>query len=115
MKNISKLFVLSILVVFCGATLAGCDMLAKSRFTVTHPEGVGFTFARIDENGTGTVIDKGKDFRFIITVNPTHEGTLVVKASGKTLAAAANNVYTIENVKSNKKITVEGLTPIEQG
>lgn len=75
-------------------------------YTVTLPEGVGYTIAAAE--GSSSPVTEGGSFSFTVTVNNGYEGTPVVKANDTELTAE-NGIYTITNISASQTVTVEGI------
>jgi hypothetical protein len=69
--------------------------------------GTGYTLAA--EAGSSSPVDHGGPFSFTLSITGGYEGTPLVKANGVELDHV-NGVYTIDNIKADQKITVEGIT-----
>ena len=81
--------------------------LAINTYTVTLPEGEGYTIAAAD--GSTSPVNYGGSFSFTVVVNSGYIAeNLVVKASG-TAIEAADGKYTVSNINSNITITVDGV------
>lgn len=87
-------------------TVEGITAISNT-YTVTLPEGVGYTIAAAD--GSNSPVTEGGSFSFTVTVNNGYEGTPVVKANS-TVLTAVEGVYTIENITADQVVTVEGIT-----
>ena len=78
-------------------------------YTVTLPSGEGYTAAGSD----GSTVLRGHDFRFTVTIADGYEkGSAFAVKVGDTALSEADGVYTIENVREDKTVTVEGVTAI---
>ena len=85
--------------------------VAAVTYTVTLPEGEGYTIAPAE--GSESPVAEGGSYSFTVTVDTeNYEGTPVVKANGINLTAS-DGVYTIANITEDQTVTVEGLQ--EQG
>ena len=80
---------------------------AVPSYTVTLTEGDGYTVTAAE--GSESPVKEGGSFSFSVAVNEGYEGTPVVKTNGTELAAA-NGVYTIENISADQSVTVEGIS-----
>ncbi len=81
--------------------------LAINTYTVTLPEGEGYTIAAAD--GSTSPVNYGGSFSFTVVVNSGYIAeNLVVKANG-TAIEAADGKYTVSNINSNITITVDGV------
>ena len=87
-------------------TVEGITAISNT-YTVTLPEGVGYTIAAAE--GSSSPVTEGGSFSFTLTVNEGYEGTPVVKANS-TVLTAVEGVYTIENITADQVVTVEGIT-----
>lgn len=83
--------------------------VAAVTYTVTLPEGEGYTIAPAE--GSESPVAEGGSYSFTVTVNNGYEGTPVVKVNGTELTAV-DGVYTISNITEAKTVTVEGITAI---
>lgn len=81
--------------------------VAAVTYTVTLPEGEGYTIAPAE--GSESPVAEGGSYSFTVTVNNGYEGTPVVKVNGMELTAV-DGVYTISNITEAKTVTVEGIT-----
>lgn len=81
--------------------------VAAVTYTVTLPEGEGYTIAPAE--GSESPVAEGGSYSFTVTVNNGYEGTPVVKVNGTELTAV-DGVYTISNITEAKTVTVEGIT-----
>ncbi|MBR6208547.1 MAG: immunoglobulin domain-containing protein [Oscillospiraceae bacterium] len=78
-------------------------------YTVTLPTGTGYTAAASD----GSTVLRGHDFRFTVTIADGYEkGSGFAVKVGDTALSEADGVYTIEDVREDKTVTVEGVTAI---
>ena len=78
-------------------------------YTVTLPSGEGYTAAGSD----GSTVLRGHDFRFTVTIADGYEkGSAFAVKVGDTALSETDGVYTIEDVREDKTVTVEGVTAI---
>ena len=78
-------------------------------YTVTLPTGAGYTAAA----SSGTSVRRGGSFSFTVTIADGYEkGSAFAVKVGDTALSEADGVYTIEDVREDKTVTVEGVTAI---
>jgi hypothetical protein len=79
----------------------------KSDYMVFLPNYYGCTVAT--ETGYTSPVAAGGEFKFTITLAPSHnQSTITVKSNGESLTPSGN-VYTISNIQSDQIVTIEGL------
>ena len=88
-------------------TIEGVDPIPV--YTVTLPTGSGYTA----KASSGTSVRRGGSFSFTVTIADGYEkgSSFAVKVGGTALSEAGG-VYTIEDIRENKTVTVEGVAPI---
>ena len=90
-----------------GTFTVNFTVIMGESYSVTAPEGEGFTFS-----GSDTVFE-GSDYSFGIAVDEAYDGSaMTVKVNGETVSGT-NGSYTVSDVKSDLVITVEGLVKKE--
>lgn len=91
-----------------AAVLGGNVLASSMSYTVTLPaDPVGYSIVTTDS----TTVEFDGSFSFTIAVAEGYDGTnMVVCVDGVELTADENGVYTIEDIRSNKTITVTGVT-----
>ena len=78
-------------------------------YTVTLPTGTGYTAAA----SSGTSVRRGGNFSFTVTIADGYEkGSGFAVKVGDTALSEAGSVYTIEDIRENKTVTIEGVDPI---
>ena len=89
------------------AVLGGNVLATGKYYTVTLPvDTIGYTVTALDP---ATVAYDGS-FRFTITIHEGYQAAnMVVAVNGQALEADEDGVYTIENIHSNKTVTVTGV------
>lgn len=89
------------------AVLGGNVLASSKSYTVELPQDTaGYSIVTEDP----TTVAFGESFRFRVMINEGFDASnMVVSVSGEVLLPDADGVYTIENIRSNKTITVTGV------
>lgn len=93
-----------------AAVLGGNETLEESKYEIVLPaDGVGYTVTPQGE----TTVKYGSDFSFTVDLAEGYSKTdsFAVKVNGVEIEAA-DGIYTIENIRAQKTVTVEGVADI---
>ena len=91
-----------------AAVLGGNVTAQNGQYLVTLPTGMGYTVETTD----AALVPFGGSFSFTVEVaDGFYGGDMKVYANGKELIPVSG-VYTIENIRSDKTVTVTGIVPV---
>ena len=85
---------------------ASASSSVKASFTITLPQGDGYTAT--PGAGYGTSVEAGKDYAFSVTLSKEKQGwyEVVVKVDGAALALGDDGLYHIQNIQKVPEISI---------
>ena len=92
-------------------TLYACYTLC---YNIILQGGAGYTLTA--QEGSASPVKEGGSFTFQFTLSDGYEktGSFAVKVNGKAVALKEDGTYTIENIKQDHTVTVEGIALVEK-